>query len=186
MKDIALTGLSRSGKDSIAARLVEKHGYARVAFADRLKESALKADPWIDGPYPRYPDGWMVRLSVLVHHVGWERAKDEYPEVRRYLQHSGQTIREIDPQFWIKASLPQVRAAQELDGRPVVFTDVRYVNEAEYLKDRGFAIVRVTRPGQTPGDHASEREMLSYPADQEIVNGGSLEGLAALADSLVI
>lgn len=182
MNNIALTGLSRSGKDSVAARLVERHGYVRVAFADKLKEAALKADPIV------IPDAWPyhngpVRLSQVVSGIGWERAKDEYPEVRRFLQMYGQTVREIRPGFWIEAAMADVRAAWAA-GKPVVFTDVRYLNEADALTLAGFQVVRITRPGQTPGDHVSERQMLDYPADREIVNAGSLADLAALADLL--
>jgi hypothetical protein len=52
------------------------------------------------------------------------------------------------------------------------------------LRRNGFDIVRVTRPGQTPGAHVSERQMLAYHASRTIVNDGSLEDLAALADLL--
>lgn len=185
MENIAITGLSRAGKDTVAARLVEAHGYVRVAFADRLKEAALRADPIVYGEDSGRLEAHYTRLAEVVNDIGWERAKDEYPEVRRFLQDYGQTIREIDPFFWIQAAQPAVSAAWDA-GRPVVFTDVRYVNEADTLKSWDFDIVRVTRPGQTPGAHLSEREMLSYRADHEIVNGGSLEALAALADMLVI
>ncbi len=37
---IAISGKMRSGKDSAARRLVERHGFQRYAFADRLKELA--------------------------------------------------------------------------------------------------------------------------------------------------
>lgn len=37
---IALSGKMRSGKDTIAARLVDEHGFVRVAFADKLKDIA--------------------------------------------------------------------------------------------------------------------------------------------------
>jgi hypothetical protein len=181
MNNIALTGLARAGKDSVAARLVEHHGYVRVAFADKLKEAALRTDPIIDTAPGLYTHE--RRLSAVVAAVGWERAKDEYPEVRRYLQEYGQTVREIRPTFWIEAAMADVRAAWAA-GKPVVFTDVRYTNEADALTAAGFDIVRVTRPGQTPGDHVSERQMLDYPADREIVNGGTLDDLAAQADLL--
>ncbi|KOG22006.1 hypothetical protein [Streptomyces viridochromogenes] len=183
MKDIALTGLSRAGKDSVAARLVEAHGYVRVAFADKLKEAALKADPLI--PHMQGDRQLTTRLSEVVRLVGWEYAKDDLPEVRRFLQDYGQTIREIEPQFWIRAAGFAVRAAHAA-GKPVVVTDVRYQNEADFLTVNGFRLVRVERPGQTPGQHRSEREMLDYPADRTITNGGSLEALAALADTLVV
>jgi hypothetical protein len=179
MNNIALTGLARSGKDSVAARLVERHGYVRVAFADALKAAALHTDPYIPLPAARVT----TRLSALVERIGWELAKDRYPEVRRYLQEYGQTVREIQPMFWIKAAGDAVRDAWDA-GKPVVVTDVRYVNEADFLTVQGFQVTRVTRPGQEPGAHVSERQMLDYPADREIVNDGSLEDLAALADLL--
>lgn len=189
MKDIALTGLSRSGKDSVAARLVEVHGYVRVAFADKLKEAALKADPIIEQRTDRDEYGetftYNVGLQMIVDEYGWEAAKDEFPEVRRFLQNYGQTIREIDPQFWIKAAWPAVRVAHA-QGRPVVFTDVRYRNEADALSLGKFRVVRVTRPGQTPGDHISEREMLTYAADATIVNDSTLSVLAVKADGLTL
>lgn len=192
MTNIALTGLARSGKDSVAARLVQEHGYVRVAFADKLKEAALKADPIIG---TRTVEEWDIvygewegrshteelRLSAAVAYHGWEVAKDTYPEVRRFLQDYGQTIREIDPRFWIEAAWPAAGDALD-DGRPVVFTDVRYANEAEFLWRQGFTRVRVTRPGLTPGQHLSEREMLNYPADRTIVNDGTLTDLQALVD----
>jgi len=182
MQNIALTGLARAGKDTVAARLVEQHGYVRVAFADALKESALKADPIVVTD----DDDWDTpgtRLSAVVEYHGWEAAKDRFPEVRRFLQHYGQAVREIDPMFWIKAVGHAVRTAWA-DGRPVVVTDVRYRNEAAFLANR-FSLVRIERPGLVPGDHASEREMLDCPVSRTLVNGGSVEALVALADSLV-
>ncbi|MFM9629525.1 hypothetical protein ACKI10_18095 [Streptomyces galilaeus] len=186
MKDIALTGLARSGKDSVATRLVEHHGYVRVAFADKLKEAALKADPIIAAIPTWDGDGChFYRLSQIVNELGWEAAKDDFPEVRRFLQCYGQTVREIDPRFWINAAKPAIEAAWA-SGRPVVVTDVRYTNEADFLHGSlPFGLVRVTRPGQTPGDHISEREMLDYTADLTIVNAGTLEYLSSLADALV-
>ena len=37
---IGLTGYKGSGKDTAASHLVEKYGFTRVAFADKLKKSA--------------------------------------------------------------------------------------------------------------------------------------------------
>lgn len=188
MQNIALTGLSRAGKDTVAARLVERHGYVRVAFADKLKEAALKADPIISA-YTSFCDEYdhetsEVRLSDVVSEHGWEAVKDSYPEVRRFLQHFGQAVREIEPTFWISAAMPAVRRAWGA-GRPVVVTDTRYRNEADYLAGYGFGVTSVVRPGLTPGSHISEREMLAYPADETIVNDGTITDLEARVDALV-
>lgn len=184
MKDIALTGLARSGKDSVATRLVEAHGYVRVAFADKLKEAALKADPIVEDSNETLGLP-MLRLSTVVETYGWERAKDAFPEVRRFLQNYGQTIRELLPGFWIRQAWPAVRAAHHL-GRPVVFTDMRYRDEADALRVHGFSLVRVQRPGQVPGEHRSERELLGYPTDATIVNDDTLSVLAVKADGLTL
>jgi hypothetical protein len=42
MKVIAISGWKRSGKDTIAAQLIEKYGFTRVAFADPLKDSVAR------------------------------------------------------------------------------------------------------------------------------------------------
>ncbi|MEU5361127.1 hypothetical protein ACFY9R_26580 [Streptomyces albidoflavus] len=179
MKDIALTGLARSGKDSVAASLVEDHGYVRVAFADALKDAALKADPLI----PLKHIDKAVPLTTVVNFLGWERAKDAYPEVRRFLQHFGQAVRDIDPRFWVAAAVDAVHGAS--GGRPVVITDVRYHNEVMAVQDLGFTLVRIERPGLTPGDHVSERNTLDFDVDATIVNDGTLDDLAAAASVLV-
>ena len=42
MKVIAISGWKRSGKDTAANELINKHGYTRVAFADLLKDMVAK------------------------------------------------------------------------------------------------------------------------------------------------
>ena len=44
---VALMGRAGAGKDTVASILTEHRGYARVAFADPLKEMALAVDPII-------------------------------------------------------------------------------------------------------------------------------------------
>jgi hypothetical protein len=179
MADIALIGRARSGKDTVAARLVAQ-GYTRVAFADPLKRALLGMNPYV----PTGP-GITVRLESLIADVGWDYAKDHYPEVRRLLQHTGQTIRELDPGFWVSAALDEIAGIWS----PVVVSDVRYPNEAEALRVRGFKIVRIVRPdaGPLPGGasaHDSETALDNYVPDALIYNGGSLAELHSRADAL--
>jgi hypothetical protein len=181
-RHIALMGRARSGKDSVAARLVRNYAFTRIAFADPLKGVALRLNPLIPTGY-----GVHVRLKSLVSDVGWEYAKDNYPEVRRVLQTAGQTIRDLDPDFWANVAMDKVDAADTWN-MPVVVTDVRYPNEAEALRNRGFVLVRVQRPDLPPqGDdeHESETALNGYPADRVLINGGSLFDLETEADALV-
>jgi hypothetical protein len=179
--NIALMGRARSGKDTVAARLVTAHRYTRVAFADPLKDVALSLDPLID-------DEW--RLSDCVKAVGWEQAKED-PEVRRTLQRLGQGIRDRDPGFWLRLALAKVSQCST----PIVVTDVRYPNEYSALQARGFLMVRVARPNYpaetvtseelTNRRHTSETALDGYLPDVVLSNAGTLNDLTALADSLV-
>lgn len=192
MHNIGLIGKARSGKDSAAAHLVRSYAYTRLAFADPLKAFALDINPWIDGPQPRYPAGWTIRLADMIEHIGWERAKDEYPEVRRVLQHIGQAKREIDEDFWLRELMRKVAGAAKLN-MPVVVTDVRYRNEALSLRRAGFKLIRITRP--LPAEpfvqytrtalHASETELDDFAADVDVVNDGSLEALYAMISAQI-
>jgi hypothetical protein len=174
---IGVTGRKRAGKDSVAARLVERHGFVRYAFADSVRRVALAIDPIVD------VDHWMdeeYRLSVIVAERGWERTKDEIPEVRRLLQTIGtDAIRALDPDFWVRATMRQVYA----EARPVVITDVRFPNEAEAVKRAGGVLVRVVRPGQTDDDqHASETAMDGQPVAYLISNEGTPDDLNRATD----
>ncbi|MFK0289523.1 hypothetical protein ACIQU6_03405 [Streptomyces sp. NPDC090442] len=182
---IALIGRVRSGKDSIAARLVSHHAYTRVAFADPLKDMCLSVDPIVTyepagyGPLP-------IRLSAVIERCGWEQAKDRYPEIRQTLQRVGQAVRDQDAGHWLSLAVDKVTVADTWN-LPVVVTDCRYPNEAEALKARGFKLVRVTRPKASDHatDHVSETALNGYPADVTIANVGSIADLNTHADALV-
>jgi hypothetical protein len=186
--NIGLIGKARSGKDSVAKCLIRTRSYTRLAFADPLKEMAISVDPYIPTGY-----GITVRLSSLIADTGWEYAKDNYPEVRRILQHMGQTVREYDDEFWITSMRRKLNNAEAWN-LPVVITDVRYPNEAAMLRARGFKMVRVQRPNPITGEylppashaarHSSETALDDYAADVTITNDGTLDQLYAQVSNL--
>jgi hypothetical protein len=188
-RHVGLIGRARAGKDSVASRLSERHGYQRVAFADRLKEAALKVNPIITHIPMAGGYGYtQLTLRDIVAADGWEGAK-QYTEVRRFLQDYGQTVRDLDPDFWVRAAREAIDAANRLS-LPVVVTDVRYANEARWLLNRGFTLVRVTRPNVTlageAGRHKSETELADWATDMTIANAGTLSDLNGIVDSLLL
>lgn len=189
---VGLIGKKRVGKDTFASVLVEEFGFARVAFADPLKEMALTIDPIIDaydadnscsdpdccgGPWPDIQER---RLGDVVAHVGWEGAKDTYPEARRFLQRLGDGVRQFDPEFWLRVGMREARALRRGGpdtaeafgpGQPVVVTDVRYPNEADAIRDAGGILIRIVRDGVDDGDtHASETALDDYEVDATVPN----------------
>jgi hypothetical protein len=177
MANIAFIGKARSGKDTAALHLVRTRSYVRLAFADPLKEMALSINPYIPTGY-----GVTVRLTPLIADVGWEYAKDNYPEVRRLLQSIGQTQRALDDDYWLNALTRKVDNAAVWN-IPVVVTDVRYPNEANALRLRGFRLVRIVRPDRAnalasgAALHASETALDDFEADHTIYNTATLDDL---------
>ncbi|QDQ14314.1 hypothetical protein [Streptomyces spectabilis] len=181
MRDIALIGRARSGKDSVGARLIARYGYTRLAFADPLKDMAIGINPWISYDVPGFIKHGTIRLADLIEHVGWERAKEEYSEVRSTLQRIGQHMRSIDPDYWIDRLTKRLARTSG----PIVVTDVRYPNEVDKLDRYGFRIVRIARPSIESTDaHESETALDKYVAPVTVTNSGTLDDLHAHADTL--
>ena len=194
---VGLLGKKRSGKDTFAEFLIERHGFVRVAFADPLREAAIDADPFLVGPLLSDEP---QPLSAIVHVLGWEGLKDsKYAESgRRFLQNYGVAIREIDPDFWLRAAERRIHAAIER-GRSVVVTDVRFPNEADGIEATGHwrnvgdggvfvggSLVRISRPGLVSTDvHVSETALDDRLCGFHADNGGTLADLGRAADSLV-
>lgn len=182
---IGLIGKKRVGKDTFAETLTERHGYARIALADPLREALYRQNP-IAGTFPLLDNGitrvreW--RVQDVVDSIGWEKAKDYCPEIRTQLQRLGtEGIRYIDDRFWIKAAFAKIDALREA-ATPVVVTDVRYPNEADAIKAAGGYLVRIVRDLPDSGDtHASELALDDYREDLLIGNNGSRGDLAFLA-----
>jgi hypothetical protein len=166
---IGLTGYAQSGKDSVAKVLIEQYGYRRIAFADKIRELLYKTNPLVK-------DGF--RIQGVVDAYGWEQAKLLFPEVRILLQTLGVGSREVfGANHWI------VEALKDLDREGnYVITDVRFINEAEFLTDVYNAqLWRVKRPGVSAvNTHVSESEMDGYKVDKILSNGGTLEELELL------
>ncbi|UYL87630.1 deoxynucleoside monophosphate kinase [Arthrobacter phage VResidence] len=185
---IGLIGKKRVGKDTFAAKLVNDHGYERVALADPLRDALYRQNP-IMGTFPLLDDGitrireW--RVQDVIDSIGWEKAKDYCPEIRTQLQRLGtEAIRTIDDQFWIKAAFAKIDALRA-EGKPVVVTDVRYPNEADAIRNATGYLVRIVRDLPDDGDtHASEKAMDDYHEHLRVPNNGDVKDLEYLAGAI--
>lgn len=180
IRNVALLGRSGSGKDTAALGLMATYGHVRVAFADPVRRMALAVDPIIwAAPYDEQRVDYMHLSDVVAAH-GWDTAKRNFPEVRRFLQQLGTDgVRDVaGVDTWVNIAHRVVRAAW-LDHRPVVLTDVRFPNEVQYARRYGFRLIWIDRPGVTSGGHASETAVGPGDADAIVYNGGTPGDLAA-------
>lgn len=201
---IGFHGVARSGKDTAAGFLTEAYGFTRVAFADKLRKFCYNLNPHILVPFDHFyrddifPNistifkktyltrrtyrGYLLRLQELVDALGWELAKS-IPEVRETLQRAGKDAGRdvIGENVWINAAMAE---ADNLER--VVFTDVRFDNEAITIRRRGGIIIRIDRPGFEPvNSHVSDAGISDDFIDAEICNGGTIHELKAQVNEKV-
>jgi len=145
---IGFTGKAGSGKSSLARFLERRFGYVRLSFAEHLKQVCEQV----------FPD-----LRVNKHRY------------RRFLQVVGTTAREIDPDVWIRHLHRRNWLVFALHDR-IVVDDVRFLNEAAFLRSQNFVIVRVVGRGYRldadAARHVSETEMDKIEADFVLDNSG--------------
>ncbi|WJN63390.1 deoxynucleoside monophosphate kinase [Streptomyces phage phiScoe55] len=173
---IGLSGYAGSGKDEAAAALVVG-GWRRDAFADRLRTFLLALDPWVD----TYPDVGVVRLAKLVDAYGWDRAKRQFPEIRRLLQRAGTEAgrKVLGANIWVDSLMKDF----DRENEALVVTDVRFPNEADAIRKAGGVVVRINRPGVGPKEdpggwvHESEVALDHYDFDVTVNNNGTIEEL---------
>lgn len=161
---VALTGFAQVGKDT-ASEVFNRLGYKRVALADPLRQLAYQLDPEV-----RH-EGVLHPLSALVDRIGWERAKLESSQVRPLLKRLGTAARAaFGGDFWIDRAIDYAR------GEPTVFTDIRFLNEQDRLRETGLrvAFVRITRPGYEQ-ESSFEAEVPHIETDFEVQNVGTIE-----------
>lgn len=183
---IGLSGWARAGKDTVGKILVEQYGFERMAFAEGVYAAAEALDPIVGVPFGN------SRLSdALRYYNGWHDAKD-HPEIRRLLQRIGTEVgREvIDPDVWVMALANRLEwtslGLAVSPDRNYVITDVRFFNEANWVKKVGGRVVRIRRGDMGPAnDHVSERQLDGYPHDARIDNNGSIEGLVSEVQTLM-
>jgi len=188
MKDkfllIGLTGQAGVGKDTVAKGISETQYMAQYAlaapikealctmfdlpysvFVDRIQKEAII--PWI-GKSPRY----------LAQKLGTEFGRDMVAQdiwLRVMQQHYEETKLVFEEQ----AHLHTVAEG-------FIVTDVRFDNEAEYIKNLGGVIWKIERKIETPVlAHVSEQGVSELLIDAVIDNNGELSLALEQADKLL-
>ena len=101
---------------------------------------------------------------------------------RRMMQTLGtEWGRSLDTQLWVRVAAVTLGLNDLPNSSPVhdriVLTDVRFPNEAEWIRSLGGYIWRVVRPAPAVAEHVSEQHINQLPCDLSIHNSGTLEDL---------
>lgn len=162
---IGLSGKAGSGKDTVGACLVEKHGFQRHAFADAVRH--------------------------LAKSIGWDGMKDE--RGRATLITIGMAGREYAADFWVSVlwgMLEGRHGPRPTEWPNIVITDVRFPNEARWVRNNCGRLWRVDgrQAVVSAGVAASESETAldDYKFEATIVNNGDIAQLRGLVECALL
>jgi phosphomevalonate kinase len=165
MKIIGLSGKKQSGKDtvySIASDILAPP-VGRVGFADALKQEVSEATGF--------------RVEFIEEHK---------TEFRSLLQVWGTDFRRhfSGTEYWIE-QMDEVITSVNNKYKYLFITDVRFENEAEFIKQRGGSVIRVERRQQVYKTiqeatvdidvHVSETNMNDYSGYDYVINNNGSE-----------
>jgi hypothetical protein len=161
---VGLTGKAGAGKDTVGAMLQ----WPTYAFARTLKNMLAAAG-----------------LPEPADRAGKERVM---PDLGFSWRHAAQTLgtewgrQHLGHDVWVKFAH---HWCTHSGYRIVVFTDLRFENEAEWVRRHGVVVHVVGRATDTArADHVSESGVAPLACDEVILNDGDLDNLKAQAERL--
>jgi len=177
---IGFTGYAGSGKDTAGKILCEHYGFKRLSFADKLKEEVATAFS-IDLNYfhdVKLKDTPLLDMPIVINNFTLEALGEDilinhkYYTPRLLCIYYAACLKGQDNDVWIKKVNRQLSG----DYGRVIITDVRYLNEADWIKKRFGYVLRISK-GHEDGVlmHESETQLSSHKFDGVIENTGTLE-----------
>ena len=175
---IGITGKARSGKDTLANTL-EQRGYFRYRLAGPLKKFAAIL---LEKSLP----------EIEAMDYGEQQTAFGGKTLRQFLQLLGTDFGRdmISPGIWVYQVNRDyeflLSRLAELSIVGMVVPDVRFENEAAWIRERGGLMVHITRDGAGPvNPHCSEDGVAFAEGDVAAVNNGSLDDLVLFAERLL-
>ena len=166
---------ARNGKDSACEAVIDYYA--------RQRETAKKHDRISLAPVAK-----IFKFAEALY----EDCRKNHGMVEkdaRLLQQVGQAAREKDANYWINTCFEKIDTSAV---QIALISDVRYLNEARYIKSRGGYLVNVVRlnldgsqfiADDRPADHPSEIELDKYNWDYRIT---APSGQAALVGEFAV
>ncbi len=158
---IGISGKAGSGKDTLGKYLCDEYHCMHYYFAKPLKEGAkimfaLTDDQIANKEVPVEP--WGISPRKIYQRLGTEVGRG------------------IDPAIWIKNAEIFIKS---VPGRTVVITDVRFDNEATFIRNRGGVVINIVREQQDiiENRHSSEGGLKPDNVDLYLHNNGSIEDM---------
>jgi len=157
MYKIAISGKANCGKNTVAEMLVDYLKYKNskekiVALADPMKRI-------VQMMFPEASDECLYGPSELRSQTISDKFKDKNNNVlthRQALIDLGAFGRQYNSNIWLNCLVEDCNQSKDID--TYIVSDVRFINEFNYLKAAGFVMIRVLRIDSAKIDDVSEKE----------------------------
>jgi hypothetical protein len=188
---VAICGKKKSGKDTLASIIEDEikerfyTGYVhRLTFATPIKVIGERMFPWAPSK------GWWFsseyRDTVIPDAVDNDNKPLTY---RQVLIDIGTQGRRYNPLQWVNVFNHRFQSeVKEYQGDHCITSDVRFHNEYNYLENKGFFLIKLTRKGNIGSSGATEtsQDTISDTAfDHILANDGTLDELKQQARDLM-
>jgi len=166
---------SKVGKDTLADLLVERAGFVKIAFADKLKEVCSDL------------------FFIPLHEFYDERLKNEVDSRygmtrRRILQTVGQAMFSVDKYVWVNHAIKKFCNFDK-----IVITDFRFPHEIdcirEFSSEYDVVTIKLHRQGISEfagSNDPSELSLMEYPWQYHIHNNGTYGDLYQKALDIIV
>lgn len=178
---IAFTGCKGAGKDTAAQWLVESYDFTRMAFADKVKEAIANLFGITVEQVDQFKEIGIDDIALYEVNLFMRNVAEWTFSWREFMQRFGTEMGRgtFGEDFWILQlerayTELQYSSPQEID---VAITDLRFENEAQWLRRMGGFAVEIIRPGYEPDGHLSEEPLPRGLIETQILNNGSIDDL---------
>ena len=200
LKIIGFSGKIKSGKDTAATYLsslfLKSYLYINtISFGDALKEyvAALynldikllysqEGKNTIIPGYIKYKlqSGDNFNFEIIPDNKSKLLANTYQVTIRDALIYHGNKLRNLNSDIWINYVKNRINFSDLAENDVIIIPDVRYKNEAKFIKDNNGILIRLNRDASPKINNPSERELDHYKHfDYIIDNNYTLDDLYA-------
>lgn len=180
MQLIGLTGRAGCGKDTIANFLMETHGFVQIALADPLRDGldamfGITSEQVYRRDLKEEPIDWIgLSPRQLMQTLGTEWGRHH-----------------VAPDIWLRVAARRIE--KYLQAKPclhiagIVVSDIRFENEAEWLRSQGGSLWHIERAhkAHNVADHVSENGITRANSDIVIANDKTIADLEEMVAEIL-
>jgi hypothetical protein len=172
MMIVGISGKKYSGKSTIASYLVTQD-FREFSFAYPLKNACKELFLLSDS---------QLNTEKEILDTRWDMSP------RQMFQKVGELFRSIRGDFFIHHLRTRLAENEQKDIVNIVISDIRYENEAEFIREHDGILIKVIRPDfflYQEDSHDSETNIVKINTDFVVFNNGNFETLYNQIDEII-